>query len=265
MLVETYQKSKILETNEVLEKTLQTRDIFLAPQYIQKLSLIHEVLSAENINFAVVGSVGLAITCNDSFDPFKGRPVIQNGKIKETMRDLDIVVLGNEEEKEKAVDLIQKINTRQKYEPVIDFVGSLNKIIFLKDGKYYLRRNDILTPVSKDVFENYEIFLTKHRLHVPVLHPTTLLLLLNLNNPISRISKIQKSMDLLKGYIASDRNDFPQIDKKITQQFNKQLIKTLFLDTGNISVEMLKKYYAKKIESRKNQWLKESVMFFKNG
>jgi hypothetical protein len=157
------------ENDSEREQNIDLENIVDLPQNWQEaLNLIESVSAEIGIAYAIIGSLGVAISCGVSWQPMD-----EDRKI-----DLDVYVMGNEEQRNL---FHQKISLGLKDDmPLIDSKMLFGAHVVFADNVPFVEYKNLHLKIDPKVFE--PLVFKIGQLDIPTLHPLTYLALLSVYN-----------------------------------------------------------------------------------
>jgi len=155
-----------------------TLPMTLPSDWMEALVVAAEASRWAGISYAVVGSLGIAVSQGLDFQPVR-RP--SGGAEGGLLRDLDVFLLGPDEARDRFKTFLAARWSRSR--PMIDVVPIYHDQIHFSAGGVTLRYRDISVPLEPRLFEIFEVPIAG--LRIPVLHPGTHLHMMG-QNPLFR-------------------------------------------------------------------------------
>jgi len=147
----------------------------LPEDWLEALAVLEEVSGDCGAPYAVVGSLGVALSAGLPFTPDRPGP----GARMAARRDLDILVVGDAAARGRFRAALAAARPPGAA-PRIDAVALYHAHVRFQAGAAWLRYRDLVEPVEAGVFEPVRVDVGAAR-PVPVLHPLTHFHLLSLN------------------------------------------------------------------------------------
>lgn len=137
----------------------------LTEPYLGVLKSICDYSHSQNIPFAVIGSLGVALTENSVFIPTRSFTEV-GPKREGTPRDIDLLCLGTNEERDRF-----KQWAKNKNFPVEVNFPEMEKMIGFEDGKIVLLYKALKVNTDCRKIQLFDVELKNSNFSAPVLHP----------------------------------------------------------------------------------------------
>ena len=195
-------------------ETIQASPEIIVPSnWNEALNLVSEKSEELGIPYVIIGSLGISVVCQKPWGPIK-----PTGEI----RDLDVYVLGNKEERSMFHDAVQSSLAPEM--PVIDSDMRFGSHILFNEGCVSIIYKDFKRNIDPTVFQTYDRYAGE--ITIPVLHPITIHKMLSVYKR-SFSPKIQSSYDKLGQFIKSGHPGFPYLQPELLSpldDFRKRLV-----------------------------------------
>lgn len=187
--------------------------------YQEALKLVEDLSQEMRVNYAVMGSLAVAICSNRQWEPFRNIP----------SSDIDVFLMEDYWKKQEFGCEYAKVKLRPENRllPRVDFFNT-ERLIKFADGIPYLRTGSRRQCwISKEMFQTYPVLVSG--VEVPVLHPRVSLAVLDSlmrvystpvgGDPVSR-EKIKASRKELAQAVKENPLGFAEFSQKMLDDFN---------------------------------------------
>lgn len=200
---------------ETAKIQIKTPEIILPDNYSFTLNKLKETSNSLAINYAILGSLGIAASFNLNWCIRSEQELTQR---KQRQRDIDVFIIGTDDQRRRFIEYYFKSQKAEK--PRVDFVPTyLEKIKFEQNGEVSLTYKDIAVPVNKDLFRIYDNVMPKGEI-IPVLHPLVYLAMIMLVNDNIIPPSIVDRLNFIKSNL-SNFFDKDNLDKDELSAFSK--------------------------------------------
>lgn len=166
-------------------------EIDLPQHWREAIRLVNDISTDTGIPYAIVGSLGIAATCNEKWKPINTETGVE--------RDLDVYVLGNAQERELFHKKI--VETRKENMPQIDSHMLFGRDIVFDNQRPSIAYKDDIIQLDADLFKVNYFDIDDIRL--PLLGAQTHLALLRVYNR-KYLPKIKARVDSLTKFIKTN-------------------------------------------------------------
>lgn len=201
---------------------VKTPEIILPDNYSFTLNKLRETSNLLGINYAILGSLGIAASFNLNW-----RIRNEQELTLRKQRDIDVFIIGTDDQRKKFIEYY--FRDQKKDSPKIDFMPTyLEKIKFEQNGEAKLTYKDIAVPINSNLFGISGIVMQNGEI-IPVLHPLVywaMIMLVNDNiippSIVDRLSLIKSNLPNFFGKVNLDEDElsaFSKFKRKVKKQY----------------------------------------------